>query len=199
MKRLLITLIAFLVAYAGISSAHGPTRKKVVITRDIAAAFNRQYGEVLVVPEARIDAQVMIVPGTDGRKMSKSYDNVLNVFLPEKELKKQVMSIVTDSAPLEEPKDPDKDHVFALFKLLASEADTATMRDNYERGGYGYGHAKKELLGLLLDTFAQERQLFQELMEDRDLLEERLRVGAEKARTVAQATLRRVRQAGGYA
>lgn len=174
-------------------------KQHLEIARDIANAFNRTYGEdTFVVPEARIDEQVMTIPGTDGRKMSKSYDNTINVFLPEKELKKQVMGIVTDSKALEEPKDPQSDNVFKLFQLVAPAERVEAMRTNYLRGGYGYGHAKKELLEVLMDGFAQERKLFQELMADRGTIDERLRVGAAKARTVAQATLQRVRDRSGY-
>ncbi|MFT3884157.1 MAG: tryptophan--tRNA ligase [Flavobacteriales bacterium] len=170
------------------------------ITRDIAGAFNRAYGEdTLVVPEARIDPQLMTVPGTDGQKMSKSYNNTINVFLPEKELKKQVMSIVTDSTPLESPKDPEKDNVFNLLKLVAPSDAVEAMRQNYLRGGYGYGHAKKELLDVLLAHFAPQREAFQRLMNNRGELDRQLKVGADKARTIARATLKRVRERAGYA
>jgi len=169
------------------------------ITRDIASAFNRAYGDdTFVVPEARVDKEVMTVPGTDGQKMSKSYNNTLIIFLPEKELKKQVMGIVTDSTPLEDPKDPEKDNVFNLFRLLAPDDAVETMRQNYLRGGYGYGHAKKELLQVLMDGFANERALYQELMTDRGELDRQLQVGAAKARAIAEVTLARVRERAGY-
>ncbi len=169
------------------------------ITRDIASAFNRTYGDdTFVVPEARVDKEVMTVPGTDGQKMSKSYNNTLIIFLPEKELKKQVMGIVTDSTPLEDPKDPEKDNVFNLFRLLAPADAVETMRQNYLRGGYGYGHAKKELLQVLMDGFASERALYQELMTDRGELDRQLQVGAAKARAIAEITLARVRERAGY-
>ncbi|MEO8733513.1 MAG: tryptophan--tRNA ligase [Flavobacteriales bacterium] len=175
-------------------------KQHVEITRDIASAFNRAYGEdTFVIPEARIDEQLMTIPGIDGRKMSKSYNNTINVFLHEKELKKQVMGIVTDSRTLEEAKDPDTDNVFKLFKLVAAPSDVITMRDDYLRGGYGYGHAKKALLDLLLTKFSNERAAFQALMNSKGQLDERLRVGAEKARAVANATLDRVRSRAGYA
>ena len=175
-------------------------RQHLEITRDIASAFNRAYGEdTFVVPTAQIDPGLMTVPGTDGRKMSKSYGNTINIFLPEKELKKQVMSIVTDSKALEEPKDPGTDNVFQLFKLVASPADAETMQSNYLRGGYGYGHAKKELLGLLLARFEQERARFQALITDSGELDRQLAIGAEKARAVAHTTLHRVRERSGYA
>jgi tryptophanyl-tRNA synthetase len=170
------------------------------IARDIVNAFNRAYGEdTFVVPEAKIDAQVMIVPGTDGQKMSKSYGNTINVFADEKELKKQVMAIVSDSKTLEEPKDPDTDNTFKLFALVATAEQTATLRENYLRGNYGYGHAKKELLAVLTERYAKERSTFNELMNDRSELDKQLRIGAEKARKVANATLKRVRERSGYA
>lgn len=175
-------------------------KQHLEITRDIANTFNRTYGEdSFIVPTPRIDEQLMTIPGTDGRKMSKSYGNTINVFLPEQELKKQVMGIVTDSKALEEPKDPEADNVFNLFKLLAPAPDVATMRENYLRGGYGYGHAKKELLGLLLQRFEKERSIFGTLMADRGELDRQLGIGAEKARHVAKATIARVRQRCGYA
>jgi tryptophanyl-tRNA synthetase len=175
-------------------------KQHLEITRDIASAFNRAYGEdTFVMPEAKIDGALMTIPGTDGRKMSKSYGNTINIFLPEKELKKQVMGIVTDSKTLEEPKVPETDNVFQLFKLLAPPQAVQAMEAKYRAGGYGYGHAKKELLDLLLSRFSKEREVFHELMEDRDKLDEQLRVGAVKARAVARKTLDRVRQRTGYA
>ena len=174
-------------------------KQHLEITRDIASAFNRAYGEdTFVMPEAQIDEELMTVPGTDGRKMSKSYGNTINIFLPEKELKKQVMGIVTDSKALEEPKDPRTDNVFQLFKLLAPVEASAAMESKYRAGGYGYGHAKKELLALLLSRFTSERQLFQELMADRGELNKQLAIGADKARAVAGSTLDRVRERSGY-
>lgn len=174
-------------------------KQHLEITRDIASAFNRAYGEdTFVVPKARIDEQLMTIPGTDGRKMSKSYGNTINVFLPEKELKKQVMGIVSDSRTLEEPKDPGNDNTFKLFALTATPERTTAMRENYLRGGYGYGHAKKELLDVLITAFAKERTLFHDLMNDRGELDRLLRIGAEKAREVADRTLARVRERAGY-
>ena len=169
------------------------------ITRDIANAFNRAYGEdTFVVPAAKVDEQVMVVPGTDGQKMSKSYGNTLDVFAPEAQLKKQVMGIVSDSTPLEAPKDPAKDNTFRLFSLVAPKEAVDVMRENYLKGGYGYGHAKKELLAALLDGFAKERTLFAQLMNDKAELDRQLKVGADKARIVAAATMQRVRSRGGY-
>ncbi|MEO8588472.1 MAG: tryptophan--tRNA ligase [Flavobacteriales bacterium] len=182
---------------------HVPVGKDQVqhieIARDIAGAFNRAYGEdTFVVPEARVDAQVMVVPGTDGQKMSKSYGNTINVLADEKELKKQVMGIVSDSKTLEEPKDPSTDNTFKLFALVASPEQVGTMRESYVRGGYGYGHAKKELLGVLIDRYATQRATFQRLMADKGELDRQLSIGADKARQVAHGVLRRVRERVGY-
>lgn len=169
------------------------------IARDIAGAFNRAYGaDTFVMPEAKVDANVMVVPGTDGQKMSKSYGNTINVFAEEKELKKQVMGIVSDSTPLEAPKDPAKDNTFKLFSLVAPKDAIDTMREKYLKGGYGYGHAKKELMTVLLDGFAKERALFAQLMNDKAELDRQLKVGADKARAVASITLARVRERAGY-
>ena len=174
-------------------------RQHLEITRDIASAINRHTGqELLVVPEARIDEQVMTVPGTDGQKMSKSYKNVVDVFLPEKELKKQIMGIVTDATPLEAPKDPEKCNVFQLFRLVATPEQTADLAQRYRAGGLGYGHAKTELLGVLLERFAEERLRFDALMANPAALDAALEVGARKAAAVADATLLRVRQALGF-
>ena len=174
-------------------------KQHLEIARDIAENFNRQYGaDTFVVPESRIDQQVMVVPGTDGQKMSKSYSNTVDVFAPEAVLKKQVMGIVSDSALLEAPKYPENDNTFKLFALVAPGEAVDTMRQNYLKGGYGYGHAKKELLAALLDGFARERSAFDHLMNDRAELDRQLKVGAEKARVVARATLDRVRSRTGY-
>lgn len=166
----------------------------IEITRDIASAFNNTYGETFVLPEAKIDTAIMTVPGTDGQKMSKSYGNTITIFASDKELKKQVMSIITDSTPLEEPKNPDTCNVFKLYALMASEEQIATMRANYAAGGYGYGHAKNELLNLIMTKFAKERELFNFYMNDLDALDAKLAIGAEKARDIAHAKLKEVRQ-----
>ncbi len=168
------------------------------MTRDVAERFNHRMGETFILPEARTRDEIMIVPGIDGEKMSKSRGNLLRIFAPEKELKKEVMSIVTDSTPLEEPKDPDTCTVFKLFSLVAPAEAVGTMRENYQRGGYGYGHAKKELLQVLLDGFAGERSTFQRYMDDRNELDAQLAKGAAKARTVAAEVLTRVRRTLGY-
>ena len=173
-------------------------KQHLEMTRDIASSFNSRYGEVFVLPEARIDENVMTVPGTDGQKMSKSYGNYIDPFLPEKQLKKQVMGIVTDSTPLEEPKNPDTDNVFAIYKLIASSEQTEAMRQNYLAGNYGYGHAKKELLGVILEKYAAARQDFDRFMSDPAELERELQKGEAKAREIGQKVLARVREKLGF-
>jgi tryptophanyl-tRNA synthetase len=166
--------------------------------RDIASSFNNQYGEVFVLPEARISKDTMIVPGTDGRKMSKSYDNFINIFLDEKSLKKQVFSITTDSTPLEEPKDAESCLVYQLFELIANDVDAKSMKDKLEAGNYGYGHAKKDLLGYIIEHYSEQRMLFNEFMNDPLSIENKLSVGAEKASTIAKDVLNRVKAKTGF-
>ena len=168
------------------------------MTRDVAARFHAQLGETFVIPEARIQQDTQIVPGTDGGKMSKSKDNTIDLFLPEKKLRKQIMGIVTDSTPLEAPKDPDSDNVFALFKLLASAERIEEMRANYTAGNYGYGHAKQALFELILEKFAPMRDRFNYFMDHTEELDEILLQGATKAHMVADEVLERVRQKLGY-
>lgn len=163
------------------------------ITRDVAEKFNHQMGETFVLPQAKIDEQVMIVPGTDGQKMSKSRNNFINIFLPEKELKKQVMGIQTDSTPLEAPKNPDTDNVFALYKLIAGAEQTEEMRQNYLNGGYGYGHAKNALLEVILSKYSDAREKFNYYLDNKNELDEFLLEGAMKAGAVADGVLQRVR------
>jgi tryptophanyl-tRNA synthetase len=155
-------------------------------------------GETFVLPEAGIDEQVMIVPGTDGEKMSKSRNNLLRIFAPEKELKKEVMGIVTDSTPMEEPKDPEGNTVYQLFRLVAPADAVTDMATKFRAGGYGYGHAKKALLEVLLDGFRTERETFDRLMTDPAELDRQLKIGADKARNVASGVLKRVREKLGY-
>lgn len=168
------------------------------ITRDIAHSFNHQYGDILIVPEAKIEQSVMIVPGTDGQKMSKSLNNFINIFLPEKELKKVVMSIITDSTPIEQPKNPDTCNVFNLYKLVATSAQTAELRAKYLAGNFGYGHAKTALFEVLLDKFATARQTYTRLMENTKDIDNELHKGAAKAAAIANPILARVRQKLGY-
>ncbi len=182
---------------------HVPVGKDQVqhleITRDIASTFNRLFGETLVVPEVKLSKDTMYVPGTDGQKMSKSYDNFINIFLPEKELKDVInKKIATDSTALEDPKDPNANAICALMQLIAGEQPTQELRDKLTAGGYGWGHAKKDLLGAILDRFKNEREQFNHWMSHPEALEEVLQEGAAKARLVAQATLGRVRERLGY-
>ncbi len=173
-------------------------KQHLEMTRDIASSFNNMFGETFVVPEAQINEELMTIPGTDGRKMSKSYQNTIDIFLPEKQLRKRVMAIVTDSTPLEEPKNPDTCNVFQIYRLLASEGDTQDMRQKYLGGNYGYGHAKQALYELMLDKYSSERKLFDELMSDDAQLEQVLEDGEKKAQRVAEEVIDRVRSKVGY-
>ena len=168
------------------------------MTRDVAARFNNQMGETFVLPQAKIQESTQYIPGTDGEKMSKSKNNIIDVFLPEKHLRKQIMGIKTDSTPLEAPKDPDQCTVFALYQLMASPDQTEALRQRYWNGGMGYGHAKQALFELILDRFVQERRLFDYYQEHPAEVTIALTKGAEKARTVAQEVLLRVRDKIGY-
>lgn len=172
-------------------------KQHVEVTRDIAIKFNNTYGEVLKVPDIRIQKETAAVPGIDGQKMSKSYNNFISIFEDEKTIKNQIMSIVTDSTPLEKPKDPDKCNVFAIYKLFASENEIKKMKDNYLAGGYGYGHSKKELLGKLLDYFGPARKKYNDLKNNLDHVESVLKDGGERARSVAVQTIKEVRNAVG--
>ena len=167
------------------------------MARDMGARFNHQMGEVFVLPNAELQEDTKYVPGTDGQKMSKSRGNIINIFLPEKELKKQVMGIETDSKTLEEPKDPETDKVFAIYKLIATPEETAVLEQKYLAGNFGYGHAKNELLSLILTKFAKERELFSYYMNNLPELDEKLQQGADKTRKVASETLKRVRESLG--
>jgi tryptophanyl-tRNA synthetase len=168
------------------------------IARDIAARFNHQYGDTFVLPQPQINASVHTIPGTDGQKMSKSYHNTINPFLPEKELEKTIMAIKTDSTPLQNPKNPDKCTVFRLYDTLASEVQSASLRQKYLAGGYGYGQAKRELLRLILEQFAAERQRFQAYMKDLPAIEQQLAMGEAQARITAGQMLEKVRTKLGY-
>ncbi|MDG1278480.1 MAG: tryptophan--tRNA ligase [Algoriphagus sp.] len=168
--------------------------------RDIASAFNHQIGEeILTLPEPRISEEVKTIPGTDGQKMSKSYNNYIDIFLPEKALKKNVNSIITDSKELEEPKDPDTCNVFKLYSLIASPDQTAQMRKNYEGGNYGYGHAKKEFMELILEKYADERKTFDFFMNNPEEIERKLAAGEEKAKATGMVLLQKVREKLGFA
>ena len=168
------------------------------MARDIAEKFNNVYGDVFIIPEGKVNEETMLVPGIDGRKMSKSLNNFINIFLEEKELKKIIMSIVTDATPLEAPKNPDTCNVFAIYKLIADAEQTAEMRANYLKGGYGYGHAKTALLNLILSKYKTQRETYNYYMSNRNELDAKLKVGADKARVIATATLKRVRTKLGF-
>jgi tryptophanyl-tRNA synthetase len=173
-------------------------KQHIEMTRDVANRFNLAYGDTLVLPEDQIREDTMLIPGTDGEKMSKSRGNYIDIFLPEKQLRKQIMSIVSDSTPLEEPKNPDTCHTFALYKLLASTEQVAEMRTNYVNGGYGFGHAKQALFELILSKFEKQRMRFDELMSNPSEIDAALQIGAQKAKTVANDVLKRVRTKVGY-
>jgi len=168
------------------------------IARDIAQAFNSRYGDTLVPPQARVDAELMTIPGLDGQKMSKSYGNIIDVFAPEKELLKTIRSIVSDSTPLEVPKNPVTDTTFKLYSLLASPAETAELRERYEAGGYGYGHAKQALYELILKRFATERERFAFYMNNLPEIDAQLAIGARRAQEYGATVLAKVRQKVGY-
>lgn len=168
------------------------------MTRDVASRFHTKMGETFVIPEAKVSEETMYVPGTDGAKMSKSKGNTINLFLPDKKLRKQIMGIQTDSTPLEEPKDPDTDNVFNVYKLLATKEEISEMRQKYAGGGYGYGHAKQALYELIITRFKEEREKYHFYMQNPEKIEEALAVGAEKAQLVANTVLQRVRTKLGY-
>lgn len=168
------------------------------ITRDVASRFNHQMGETFVLPDAKIDENVMIIPGTDGEKMSKSRNNYINIFEEDKKLRKQIMAIQTDSTPLEEPKNPDTCNCFALYRLLASPVQVEEMRNNYLAGGYGYGHAKQALYELIIERFATEREKYNYYMNNLEELDKLLQEGASKASKIANGVLERVRVKLGY-
>lgn len=167
-------------------------------TRDVANRFNHQMGETFVVPETVHREDTMLIPGTDGEKMSKSRNNTINIFLPDKQLRKQIMSIQTDSKGLEEPKDPETCNVFALYKLLANAEQREEMRALYLAGGFGYGHAKQALYDLITERFKEERRKYDHLMAHHEEIEAALSIGAEKAKSVAKVVLTRVRDKVGY-
>ena len=174
-------------------------KQHLEMTRDMAGALNRAVGsEVLKLPESVIRDSVKTVPGTDGQKMSKSYGNTIDIFASAKVLKKQVMGILTDSTPLEEPKDPDTCHVFALYSLLGDDKQIAEMRANYRGGNYGYGHTKKALLELIHDRYGDARERYDALISNPSEIEVRLQSGANKVRPIAREVLQRVKDSLGF-
>jgi tryptophanyl-tRNA synthetase len=169
------------------------------MTRDVAMKLNNSVGkDVLVIPEPKVQENTMLIPGTDGHKMSKSRGNTIDIFLPDKQLRKQVMKIQTDSTPMEEPKTADGCNVFELYKLVASEDQIKEMRKNYEAGNYGYGHAKQSLYEVLVDKFKDERAKFDYFISHPEEVNEILATGALKAKETANTTLVRVRKELGY-
>ena len=172
-------------------------KQHIEMTRDVATKFNLQHGDTFIIPEDATAEDTKLIPGTDGHKMSKSRNNLIDIFLPDKKLRKQIMSIVSNSEALEDPKEPDNCNIFSLYSIIASPDAVAEMRNNYEKGGYGYGHAKQALYELILEKFEKERARFQYLMQNQTELEEALALGAKKARKVAHAVIQRVRTKAG--
>ena len=167
--------------------------------RDVAKRFNHQMGETLVLPEEKISSETQLIKGTDGEKMSKSRDNFINIFLPKNELKKVInKKIITDDTPLEEPKDAESSTVYQLYKLIATEEEAKQMKSQLEAGGYGWGHAKKDLLNGILTHFAEARERYDYYMNNKEELDRVLASGAKKAKAVATKTLERVREKCGY-
>lgn len=168
------------------------------MTRDVATRFHTKMGETFILPEAKVQESTKLIPGTDGEKMSKSRGNFINIFLADKKLRKQIMSIETDSTPLEEPKDWKTCNCFAIYSLLATESQIETMKANYEKGGYGYGHAKQALFELIIEKFAKQREQYNYYMNNLSEIDKALALGAEKAKVVADDVLKRVREKAGY-
>ena len=170
----------------------------IEITRDVASRFNHQMGETFVLPEGKTSEDTMLIPGTDGQKMSKSRNNFINIFVDDKALRKQIMGIQTDSTPLEDPKNPDTCNCFALYKLLATTEQTEVMKTNYLGGTYGYGHAKQELFELIVEKFKTEREKYNYYINNLEEVDKLLLEGAAKASAVANGVLKRVREKLGY-
>ena len=170
----------------------------IEMTRNAASRFHSQLGETFVLPQGKVQEDTKLIPGTDGAKMSKSKNNIINIFLDDKKLRKQVMGIQTDSTPMEEPKNPNTCNVFALYTILGTSDEILSMRANYEGGNYGYGHAKQALFELIVGRFSEERIRYTHYMENRDEIDKALNVGAAKASSVANTVLSRVRKQLGY-
>jgi len=168
------------------------------ITRNVANRFHNIYGETFIVPQADLNNENMSIPGTDGQKMSKSKNNIIDVFLDEKKLKKQILGIKTDSASIEDPKDWKNCNLFKIYKLIASKSEIASLKSKYEKGGYGYGQAKEELFALILKNFSKERQEFNHYLNNLDEIDKILEAGATKAKETANTVLKRVRKKLGY-
>ena len=168
------------------------------ITRDVAIKFNNKHGETFVIPEAKVNESTKYVTGINGEKMSKSKGNIIDIFLPEKQLKKQIMSIQTDSTPLEEPKEFKNCNVFKIFKLIADEKQTNEMKNKYQSGGYGYGHAKTDLLNLILEKYKDNRLKFDYLMSNKKEIDLILSEGSKKAKVTATQVIKRVKAKLGF-
>ena len=163
------------------------------ITRNVASKFNNLHGETLIIPEAITDENTKLIIGTDGQKMSKSKSNIINIFLSDKQLKKQIMSIKTDSLPIESIKNPNTCNVFKLYSLIGNEAQVKQMKENYERGGYGYGEAKSQLFNLILETYSKQRNTYNYLMDNRSEIDQILREGSIRAKKIADQVIKRVK------
>ena len=170
----------------------------IEMTRDVASRFHAQLGETFILPDGKVQEETMYIPGTDGAKMSKSKGNLINLFQTDKQLRKQIMGIQTDSTPMEEPKDPSNDNVFALYKILASQPQIEEMSANYLAGNYGYGHAKQALYEVIINKFDGPREKFNYYMNNLNEIDDALALGAEKAKKVADGVLERVREKLGY-
>ena len=170
----------------------------IEMTRDVASRVHAKVGDVFVIPEAKVQKGSMLIPGIDGQKMSKSKRNVIDIFQTDKALRKQIMSIQTDSAALEAPKQWSNCNSFAIYKLLASDSKIAEMKVNYEAGGYGYGHAKQELFELICEQFSEQRKLYAYYMDNLEEIDQALEIGAKKAAKVANGVLDRIRGKIGY-
>ncbi|MDA7717211.1 tryptophan--tRNA ligase [bacterium] len=168
------------------------------MTRDVASRFNNTYGETFVLPAAKVNKETQLIHGTNGEKMSKSKGNIIDIFLPLKALKKQIMGIQTDSTSIDEPKDYENCNVFKLYSLIADQNSITSLKENYINGGFGYGHAKTELFNYIISKFSKQRESFDHYMSNKDELDEVLKLGALKANKVAQEVLNRVREKLGY-
>ena len=173
-------------------------KQHLEMTRDIAKSFNHKFGDTFIIPECKIDNEVMTIPGIDGKKMSKTYDNTIDIFAEENKLKKQIMSIITDSKGLGDKKNPERCNVFGIYSLLANNSQINDMKSKYQSGGYGYGHAKKELFQLILEKFENQREKYFDLIKNYDHLNDVLKIGEKKAKIIAGNVLARVRKKLGY-
>jgi tryptophanyl-tRNA synthetase len=172
-------------------------KQHIEITRDLAVKMNETFGQIFKLPEPRIQAATEVVPGIDGQKMSKSYGNNIDIFGNEKETRKRIMSIVTDSTPVETPKDPSRSTIFQLYSLVASKNEIAEMRERFQKGGAGYGDFKKQLFEKLSDYFAPMRKRREEILADKSYIDNVLARGAKRANEVADVVMERVRAAIG--